>query len=216
MLISDKHKFIFIHNPKAAGISIYHALKGFSNPMCRHNMRQFNYYTHKILGPVSMLCNFPRHISAAELKAELPARKWNSYLKFGVVRNPYDRATSFFFYLQQRPKSDKYSLFRKLGNFRNYVLYLKDQNFKETQKYYFADAQGHILMDHILRFENLETDFPALVGRLGLPPVSLPVLNARKAKKDYVEHLDNEILAILNDIYHEDFELFGYEKILSV
>ncbi len=216
MLISDRHKFIFVHNPKAAGSSVFHTLKPYANVMCRHNRRQLNYYLHKFFGNVYFLCNYGMHIPASELKRDLPGDKWERYFKFGVVRNPYDRATSFFFYLLNQPGSDFHDLFKSLGSFKNYIMYLRDQKWQEPQHYYFTDENGKILVDKIFKFENLQEGFSGVTRHLQLPDVALPVINARKKKKKYLEHLDNETLKVMNEMYHLDFELFGYEKIHSV
>jgi hypothetical protein len=216
MLISDKHKFIFIHNPKAAGSSVFETLKPYANVMCRHNIRQLNYYLHKFFGNVYSLCNYGMHISAAELRRDIPKRKWDRFFKFGIVRNPYDRAASFFFYLRARPDSDKYEEFKSLGTFKNYILKLRNEHWKETQQYYFTDEHGGLLVDRIIKFENLQEEFAGVMQSLNLPRVALPVVNARKTKKKYLEHLDNEVLEIMNELYDEDFRLFGYEKIESL
>jgi len=216
MLISDKHKFVFIHNPKAAGISIWETLRPFGNLMCRHRFRQFNYYTNKLFGNVPFLCNYPMHISAQELRREIGPEKWDRYHTFGVVRNPYDRAASFFFYLLERPGNDKYDLFRSLGSFRNYILHLREQNFQETQKYYFTDESGRMLVNTLLRFENLKDEWRNMMRTLELPDLDLPFVNTRRERKPFIEYLDNEILEVMNDIFHDDFELFGYEKVLKV
>jgi len=40
--------------------------------------------------------------------------------------------------------------------------------------------------------------------------------NFNLKKYNYADYYDNECLAIINEVYKKDFELFGYEKITNV
>ncbi len=213
LLISDKYRFIFIHNPKCAGTSIFELLKGHSNFLCRYNSSQPYYYLRKFFGESALLCNFGQHASALELKKKIPEYKWNSYYKFGIVRNPYSRAVSFFYHIMNKPQSIRNELFRSLGNLTNYAKYLETAHFKDTQHYYFTDGHDHLMVDKILKFENLSNEFPALLEHLELPSQKLPVINQAIQKRDYRNMLNADSLKIFNEIYHKDFLLFDYKKL---
>jgi len=73
-MIIDEYKTIFVHIPKNAGTSI----KAF------FGNKEF-YHKHKAI---------------KEIKNENP-EIYNSYRKFTVVRNPYDRMVSWYFYLKR-------------------------------------------------------------------------------------------------------------------
>jgi hypothetical protein len=89
-MIDDRNKIIFVENPKTATASLKRALTdgpSFDIPGLRNSTRN-----HDI----------PRVI-----RKKFPA-EWNSYVKFVVVRNTWDRAHSFFEFYRQIARSDSY------------------------------------------------------------------------------------------------------------
>lgn len=71
------------------------------------------------------------------------------------------------------------------------------------------------LVRHVLKFENLATDSKKLIHRYGLN-VSLPEKKGNPSKRSLgVKDLSKEVVEIINKVYAQDFEAFGYEMILS-
>ena len=85
MLISDSHKFIFIHNYKVAGNSIKSALAPYATAP-----RQYAGWIRRQLDRVKLLTipNYPHHLKAREIRKQEPSR-WDQYFAFGFVRNPW-------------------------------------------------------------------------------------------------------------------------------
>ena len=82
-LVSDSHKFIFVHIPKNAGTSIELALKDYCT-------------AESLLRP-----DTNPHETAVEARVRIGKEKFDEYFKFAVCRNPYDRELSYFFYANQ-------------------------------------------------------------------------------------------------------------------
>ncbi len=217
MLISDSNKFIFIHNPKCAGTSIFKALLPYSNYICRFSKgqgrtySQIGYYIRLVFGEHKILSNFRYHISAKELKELLGEERWNAHLTFGVVRNPYDRLISNFKYISKRPSHYHWEQYNTYGNFKVFVLNLHDVPWKDFQHHYLA-ANGKIVVKKILRFESINSDFKNLISKMGLPDIPLQKFNVSQRKADFLSYYDPEMIEIVNDVFDEDFRLFGYEK----
>lgn len=81
-MIIEKYKAIFVHIPKTAGSSIKHYFR-----LSRQHSQFFNGYN--------------THNSIHQIRKSHPDL-YKSYKKFSIVRNPYDKMVSWFFYLKKR------------------------------------------------------------------------------------------------------------------
>src|ERR1700751_431603 len=104
MIISHSKKFIFIHNYKVAGSSVTEALSKYSD----RSYGNANSW-HKLLYatgiyPKIYCGQFNHHIKGPEMQKMIPDRVFNSYFKFGFVRNPWDWQVSLYnFALKWKP-----------------------------------------------------------------------------------------------------------------
>jgi hypothetical protein len=131
---------------------------------------------------------------------------WNDYQKFTVIRNPWDRIVSDFFYCK------KENYVSTEASFRDEVIYNKDNKIRWKQPCYdWLELNGKIAVENILRFENLNNDFIEMCKQLGLPEgIKLPHLNKTK-HKHYTEYYDDETRQIVAEKYAKDIEYFNYE-----
>lgn len=218
MLISDRHRFIFIHNPKCAGTSIFKALLPYSNFMCRfakaegHRMAQVNYYIRKIFGESRLLSSFSYHITASELRNAVGEKNWNSYYSFAVVRNPYQRLLSNYHFISRRENHALREYYLERPTFRDYVLKIESMPWHDFQHHYLTD-QGKIMVKKVIRFEELESGFSEVLKEIGLPEIRLGKVNVIGTEKDFLSQYDDEMIRIVNRVYDEDFRIFNYQKI---
>jgi hypothetical protein len=197
MNISDKYRCIFIHIPKTAGTSIKELL---GMPGSGHPPWQFFYN------------NFPD--------------KWHSYVKFTVVRNPWERTVSSYTYARMErsywhdsrtaPHPD-YELL-KSASFREFcdILLHKRELLKHEswhpQHFWIAGKSNNetvLMVPNILRCETLERDFSGLCRKLGISPVSLPRINVSD-HRDYRNYYDDRTRDIIGRVYADEIRLLGY------
>lgn len=77
-----------------------------------------------------------------------------------------------------------------------------------------SDGNRCVPLQNTLRFENLETEFPALLQRYGMVDApSLEKVNESDMRKFYISDLTESSLRLIEDAYATDFEAFGYEKL---
>ena len=77
-----------------------------------------------------------------------------------------------------------------------------------------CDKQGNILADYIGRFENLEKDFKYIKEKLSLKGTLEHVnKNPLERNKNYLDYYEQESIELVNYVYKDDFEIFGYEMI---
>lgn len=95
MLISHKHKYIFVHITKTGGSSISHALMPYCKPRIFQKLHNYFYLLN-----INIFKPFPYegHVSAGKLAHELGTDTFQKYFSFSMVRNPWDWQLSIYFF----------------------------------------------------------------------------------------------------------------------
>lgn len=229
MIISHKHRFIFIKTNKTAGTSVEIALSKFCGPedvltpispadeVLRekegYSGRQ-NYLASKaeyglqdwvrFVFKGTRRRRFFNHISGELVRQRVPAEIWESYFKFCIERNPWDRVISSYYWKTR--KGYDLTLEQWLRNGGHQVLV------KQGRALY--TAQGEIILDRVIRFEDLENELEDVRCQLDLPePLDLPRAKAgvRKDKRPYREILSDEARDIVARDFAFEIERFGYQ-----
>lgn len=201
-MISHKKKFIYIHIPKTGGNSLSLYLKNYSsNKVIQRNSRVG-------LGQgIDIICEKSKidikHMPITYYRGLYP-NLYSSYIKFTIVRNPYDRLISLYFWLRSnRPYTKK--------SFKEFL----NKNIKSQLSFIMVDDK--IEVDYICKFENLEEDLKYIFNKINIDTKDMvfPHLNASKHNY-YMSYYDNELLSIINKKYENDFKVLGYDIITSV
>lgn len=178
-------KFVFIHINKTGGTSIAKAL----------NIP-------------------PKHNTALEKIEEIGRKEWNDRFTFAVVRNPWDKVVSHYYYRVQTNQTD---LGSNQIDFQEWVkrVYLdKSLPYYDKPKMFMpqinwvSDAEGKIIVDHVCRFESLEADFRKVCEHLNIV-YALPHLKSSK-RGNYRDYYDAETQGIVAEWYSQDIEKFNY------
>ncbi|MBU3071532.1 sulfotransferase family protein [Aestuariicella sp. G3-2] len=186
------YKSIFIHVPKAAGISVAHALFG-----CRGG----GHATYR---------DYYRHFG----------KEMSDFFVFSIVRSPVDRAFSAYTFLRSGGISDfdrvmQKEVFSRFDSFSEFVIeYLNDDTCRKLLHFkpqvdFLKNSKGVLDIDFIGKFENIDKDFSYISERVIGRGGSLVALNATKGKPKEL-NLDSGVVDKLNKIYVEDFEALGY------
>lgn len=209
MLISHRHKFIFIHVHKVAGTSISNALRPYTS-WSGESLQTALLQKLRLL-PASY--HFSDHVPAAQLKAQLGEKKYSQYYKFAFVRNPWDWQVSLYEYILKHKAHPERARVKKMQGFEEYLHWRFSQPKHKPwnlQKNLLTDSNGEIAVDFIGRYENLHADFQMVLDRLGLE-ASLPHLN-KSNSRDYQDYYTDSVADLFADYYRDDIEMFGYRQ----
>lgn len=199
-MISAHHEVIFVHIPKTGGQSITAAFCGSLGLEYKHR---------HILGcfqrPPSWPKHFPErlaHLAAWEYASLefFPANLVDRYYKITVVREPLERLKSIYRYRKVRE------------DFSNWVLHtLKpsgSDRWVKPQSWWISDAKGEkILVDRILRFESLQSDWSDFAREFGVSQL-LPHRNISSHPQPLA--ISDEALDRVAVVYKDDYERFGW------
>ena len=223
MIISHSRKFIFIKSYKTAGTSVEAALSKYCTdedvvtPLgdYRFNRDENGAWIHKPHNPG----NFQQHDKALAIRNKLSSEIWDSYYKFSITRNPWDRVVSFFFWANRRdstlmPRKRFYHYlgapFDELSDIRKrFAEYVKG-DWNNNDSFYIIDNE--LCVDFVIRYENMEKDFKNICKVIGVPEMDLPRLKAgmRQRNHHYSEYYDDETRQIVADRNQNDIRRFGY------
>ncbi|MDQ3015467.1 MAG: sulfotransferase family protein [Bacteroidota bacterium] len=203
-MISHRYKCIFIHIPKCGGTSIEDAIwpeprksedlwMGFVSPF--HN----KYQTGGL-----------QHLFGVQIREEVDEDNFNSYFKFTITRNPWDKAISQYFYMQKRPDLRSFLGMAEDDSFGNYLNLIQKKTHVqwEPQSKFILDAKGNLLVDFVGRLENMDQDTQYIFQRIGLQE-KITHVNSTK-HKHYSVYYNAELQETVADIYREDIRLLNY------
>ncbi len=200
-------KLIFIHVPKTAGSAINRALADHAVGRPDSLLRRATSHL-PFAEPVNKVW-LRRHVSAAWMKVKLGDEVWNSYRRFSVVRDPYDRAISSYEFARQRPKLRRHKAAMQRG-FAEFLRAEPDERMLQAPM--LTDRNGALMVQEVLRHETLTADLARICALWDLT-ITLPEkpLNAT-TRVPAEQYLTDEAVAIINTRAARDFDLFGYQR----
>ena len=181
MIISHRYKFIFIKTAKTAGTSIEVFLsqccgeKDVVTPIWPHvePHRSRNY--QGLWNPISEIINnkgqgigrtvsnlltrnkYYNHIPALVARQRMPRKIWNSYFKFCVERNPWDK--TLWHYHMENDRAGGGISFDDCIEKGSFCINL--------HKY--TDSRGRLLVDKVVKYESFMDDLGIVFQELGIP-----------------------------------------------
>jgi hypothetical protein len=230
MILSHRHRFIFLKTSKTAGTSVELTLSRHCgprdvltpNPLEDEEIRRrigargwqnclLPWWEHRLPDVLRLFrerqlqLRFYDHMPARELKPLLGEVTWNRCFKFCFVRNPWDRVISLYHWRhRQGPKPPLAEFLRTDAP----LLRLR----RSGWELYTID--GEVAVDEVYRYESLEEDLERARLRIGLlEPLSLPRAHsaARGDRRHYRELLDAGQRDRIGEVFQREIELFGYE-----
>ncbi len=206
MLISDSHKFIFIHIRKVAGSSMRDSLAPLSlsretSLKAKVKSRLLNIESdyHKVA--------FRAHSDILQVKKVMPKDLFDEYFKFAFVRNPWKRLVSEYEYIRRNPQHGRYNKVNKMS-FNQYIKY-QSKRPDAYQINMVADKDGILQIDFVGKFENLQEDWNYVCNKLNLGHKKLSH-QLKASITDYSHYYDDTNKDLVSKLWKKDIEAFEY------
>jgi Sulfotransferase family len=200
-VVIHSNRTIFVHIQKTGGTAVATALG--QNPNCPE-----------------------KHYIARDLYVLYGPAVWNTYFKFGFVRNPWDRLVSWWSMINAlRPA---FLAGVSLNKFQRFVLerattfeeFLEhcDQEIIDVdgrkwiyrnQLDHLTDSAGRLIVDFIGRFETLDKDFDFVARKVLGAPILLPHVN-KSQHNNYSDYFTPILARKVGRRFERDISAFGY------
>ena len=231
-LVSHDHRFIFLETRKTAGTSVEMYLQPFCTPpgtpveewgeaiVSKHGIvgQRLGKKGREAPPPPGVERNvWFSHQDCEDLRSKLPADVWKTYEKITVVRNPFAKVLSGYFWRNRKVKlpedpEENIARFRKTLTTGNRITDDHEIVFARN-KLRFPVFQPTI----VLRMENLRNDLETLAERLGLDRsrTELPVTKSSGRAPGVIpmcDWYDTETANIVRDRLDWMFTAGGYPR----
>ena len=180
MILSHKHRFIFLKTRKTAGTSIELGLcnfcgkediitqEGIKDEALRKSLGYIgpqnytvNIFKHRLVEiariPIQGFANHKRHDPGWLVKKHIGNEIFDSYHKITAIRNPWDMAVSRFYFRRQLIGSEV----NENTTFKEYLRITPKNDLDNSRVY---RINGKSVADTYVRFENLLEDWKGLLN----------------------------------------------------
>lgn len=199
MIISHKHKYLFIEVPHTGTTAISQVLRE-------------HYAGEKILGKHSNYSEFRKQATCDELE----------YFVFAGVRNPLDVVVTDFFKYRSNHKGaytdregrgrwvtpeheERFRYVAENGDFDTFL----HKFYKSVYNNWFLI--GHRRFNYVMRFENLEADFSKVLEQLEIQPTEpLPITNKSARPREYADMYKQESIRFAAKVFGPFMLEWGY------
>jgi len=208
MLISHKHRFIFVHIYKNAGTSITSALLPFAARNKAHFLMIRLMGKLKLRLPANLNPAFMAdHSSAGQIIERIGLEKFDEYFSFAFVRNPWDWQVSLYNFMRKNEKHHQHKLSMSFKNFDDYIAW-RCNNEVRFQKSFIFSEDNKQQVDFIGKYEELNADFANICRRLEIQ-ASLPTLNVSKTRP-YQSYYNAKTIELVRETFAPDILAFNY------
>lgn len=211
MIVSHKHRFVFLKTRKTAGTSLEIALSRHCGPDdiitpiadADETLRKdFGGKGPQNFEPLSGGRPAFSHMQASAVRRLVGAEVWDGYFKFAVERNPWDLVASSYRYGMRHPgRTATLSDFVRRPH--------RIEKLAKNQQIY--RLGGEIAVDRVCLFESLVPDLAEVCDLVGLPHLELPHAKLSPDRRHYRELYEPSDVEVVRRVFSDTIDTFGYE-----
>lgn len=212
MILSRGRRYLFIHIPKTGGTSMALALEGraMRDDLMLGDTPKARQRRGRLAGAEAR-GRLWKHSTLADLDGVVTAEELPGLFVFTMVRNPWDRAVSYYHWLRAQGFDHPAVARAKALDFAAFLAEPATRAaFRASPaRSYVTDAGGAERCDLYIRLEHLEADAAPLWDHLGFR-LALGRENASDRGGDYRAFYDDTTAALIAEDCREDIARFGY------
>jgi hypothetical protein len=222
MLISHLHRFIYLKTIKTGGTSVEIYFERYcvdpsrkfqENHSCDQQVSEWGIVGCRQRSVEDQI--WYNHLPASGVRELIGDQIWNDYYKFCVVRNPFDKVVSSFWYWLPAPQREELqhaSLELLRNTFSDWV---HSAPLPKDQYIYVIDNAPAV--DRFVRYETLQADLAAVCGDLALPwePASLGQFKSgfRLREEHFSLYYNAKTSKLVRDFYKWELDYFKYPDV---
>ena len=213
MPICNKNKIIFVHIPKTGGTSIEKLFGMYNENSNMPDLDKLHGHvpvenSTKVNNPLSLAGNYGyylQHLSINEIKRLIPDHIYIDKNIFTCIRNPWDRIVSEYIWAYSFLKFDDF--INKVYDVVSNRIMLDTENVHFRPQNEFLNSE----LNYICRFEEFKSDLGNLTKSLSLNINVDKIPHEKKSiRNHYSQYYSNKSIALIEEIYAKDIEIYGY------
>ncbi|MBI1171522.1 Type II secretory pathway, pullulanase PulA [bacterium] len=213
MILSRGRRFIFVHIPKTGGTALTLALeaRALKDDILIGDTPKARARKGRIAG-VKARGRLWKHSTLSDIAGLASDDEIAGFFTFTLVRNPWDRAVSYYHWLRdQHFAHPAVGLAKSLG-FADFLRHPQTRTALALwpASAYLRDRFGRNRASLFARLEHLDADLAPLEAHLGFRLTPMPRANESGRDRDWRVYYSDEIAALLAGLCAEDIARFGY------
>lgn len=217
MLVSHRKQFIFTKTSKTAGTSVESYFEKYCMPEgeWHESPTREEYVSDSGIigyrGPNSKGKTWFNHMPAKKISELLDEELWNKYFKFTIVRDPFDKLISGFYFLLRNNTIQIDDGNSEIDRFRMWVKVAG--GIVDRDKYL---INGEECVDYFIRYEKLHEGIAHVCEQLSIPFISSSIpkykTGIRSNKYSINDFYDKNTIQTVQEKFAWEIQRFGYHS----
>jgi len=214
MIISHKHRFIYLRTEKTGSTSLSNVLETvLGDEDIRGTMSRPAWARYSPIHHGALKRNFPQwfglhtHATAKQVRQIVGKKIFDSYFKFAVERNPWDRQVSLYFHREWKKNNKNPDFDRDMRS----AIYRNTEYCKLNNWSIYAIG-NEVVVDRVLRYENLNNEITSTLHDLGIDiEIEMPRMRSyAPGRPHYSTYYTDWTRNLVAKWYAKDIEALGY------